>query len=367
MSIPLTIYFGAIKSVPMTLSSDQPKDVPLVSIVIPHWKGREILFRCLDSLDLLRYEPAEVLLIDNGSTDGSMDGVHAAFPKVTVLKAEKNLGYAGGCNIGLDHARGEFALLLNDDAVVTEGLLDALVRAAQADPAIAACQPKILSLRSPEFFDYAGAAGGELDRYGIPFCRGRMFETCERDSGQYDAPADIFWASGACCLVRVGPVREAGLLDVDFFAHMEEIDLQWRLRNKGYRVVSVPSAVARHDAGSTLGQDRPLKVYLNHRNSLIMLVKNLETRDLFHVLPVRIVLDAGGAVYRLLKGQPLNMVAVLRSLFVLLRFPFLAGKRRSVRIRVGRTIGLYQGSILWEYFFRGRQRFSELPDRRTHV
>lgn len=360
MLVGLTLYSG--HKTGMTPQEGTPKDFPLVSVIIPHWKGKGILFRCLESLRSLMYQPSEILLVDNGSTDGSVAAASAEFADVTVIRSESNLGYAGGCNLGLTNARGEFALLLNDDAVVTEGLLEKLISTMQADRTIAVCQPKILSITDPGRFDYAGAAGGEMDRYGFPFCRGRIFDTCEMDLGQYDIPTEIFWASGACCLVRCGLVRDVGLFDTDFFAHMEEIDLQWRLRNRGFRSVSVPGAVARHDAGSTLSADTPLKVFLNHKNSLMMMVKNLPATSLLVVMPVRIILDCAAIVYRLLNLQPLNAFAILRSIVhTALRLPRIIRKRSPDRRSDSAGTGLYPRSVVLQYFLKGRRTYTDLP------
>ncbi len=340
------------------------KDSPLVSVIIPHWKGRDILLRCLASLYLPGHPELEVLLVDNGSTDGSVSDAVSAFSGVKVLRSDVNLGYAGGCNLGLDQASGEFALLLNDDAVVTSGMIQTLVSAVRGDNTIAACQPKILSISNPGYFDYAGAAGGEMDRFGFPFCRGRIFDTVESDKGQYDSPSRIFWASGACCLFRMSALKESGFLDPDFFAHMEEIDLQWRLTNLGYTVVSVPDAIARHDAGSTLAPDRPYKVYLNHRNSLVMLLKNHRVTALLTVLPLRILLDFAAAAYRLARLELPNTLAVFRAhLYAIFHLPWILKKRISPGKGVNRTTQFYSRSIVWDYFMMRRRRFTDLPGK----
>ena len=306
----------------------------------------------------------EILLVDNGSTDGSVSEAASAFPGVRVLRSNLNLGYAGGCNFGLEQAKGEYALLFNDDAVATRGMLESLVEAARGDSRVAACQPKILSIRNLGQFDYAGAAGGEMDRFGFPFCRGRIFDTVETDKGQYDSHSEIFWASGACCLLRMSALKAVGFLDADFFAHMEEIDLQWRLMNRGYKVVSVPDAIARHDAGSTLAPDQPLKVYLNHRNSLVMLLKNHQTGVLVTVLPFRILFDLAAAIYRLARLEPLNMLAVFRAyLYLVFHLPEVLRKRASPGNGMGGATPFYSGSIVWDYFVMGRKKFSDLPGR----
>ncbi len=334
---------------------------PLVSVIVPHWKGRDILIRCLKSLQLQHYSPIEILLIDNGSSDGSVQEATSTFPDIKVVHSKLNLGYAGGCNLGLAQAKGEFALLLNDDAIVTEQMLNILVQAMRGSDSIGACQPKILSIGNPGQFDYAGAAGGEMDRFGFPFCRGRIFDTIEPDQGQYDSPSRIFWASGACCLLRMSALKEAGFLDEDFFAHMEEIDLQWRLGNRGYTVVSVPQAIARHDAGSTLAQNQPYKVYLNYRNSLAMLLKNHRMTAFIGVLPVRLLLDFSAVLYRLARFEPRSALAVLHAyLYVFFHLPMIFRKRTPPPRDLKPALHFYPGSIVWEYFVMRRKRFSDL-------
>jgi len=339
------------------------KRLPLVSVIIPHWRGKGILIRCLISLKNASLDRSEILLIDNGSTDGSVDEAVKTFPSVSVLKSETNLGYAGGCNLGIENARGEFALLLNDDAEVTPGFLDPLVECMAADRTVAACQPKICSIRQPGRFDYAGAAGGYLDIFGFPFCRGRIFVHVEDDHGQYDDPREIFWASGACCLVRMSALREVGNLDEDFFAHMEEIDLQWRMRRAGYKIMSVPSSIVRHEAGSTLGAENPYKIYLNHRNSLIMMLKNHSAGALLAVLPVRIALDIAAMAYRLLRGEVLNASAILHALGYSLFHLSSVLRRRNQHgsSPTMKNARLYKRSIVWDYFILRQRRFSDLP------
>jgi GT2 family glycosyltransferase len=341
---------------------------PLVSVIIPHWRGDKILQRSLSSLRRLNYQPIEILLIDNGCDDGSIAEAQHEFPEVRVIAAGKNLGFAGGCNLGLRAANGKYALLFNDDAEATTDFLAPLVEMMESDAQIAACQPKIRSLEFPEKFDYAGANGGFLDIFGFPFCRGRIFMTLEEDRGQYDAPCDIFWASGACCLLRMSVLQQTGLLDVDFFAHMEEIDLNWRLHLAGYRLVSVPASVVRHHAGSTLHPDKPFKIYLNHRNSLIMMMKNYTLSTLLRVLPCRFLLDWVAFGYRLLHSDFRRALAIVRAeLYVLFHLPSIYSRRRwsQKRRRVSdREImsRFYRHSIVWDYFIAGRKFFSQLPD-----
>jgi len=341
--------------------------LPLVSIVIPHWRGAKILQRALASLRRLHYLPIEILLIDNGCDDGSVTEAQKEFPEVRVIATGENLGFAGACNVGMQNANGKYVLLFNDDAEATPDFLAPLVEVMEGDPQIAACQPKIRSLEFPEKFDYAGANGGFLDVFGFPFCRGRIFMTREDDRGQYDETCDIFWATGACCLLRKSALQQVGLLDVDFFAHMEEIDLNWRLRLTGYRVVAVPGSVVRHQAGSTLHPDKPFKIYLNHRNSLIMMMKNYSARTLFWVLPGRLVLDAIAFFYRLGHFDWQRALAIVRAGgHVLFHLSSIYSRRQlSQKCRqvdeAQMMQSIYRRSIVWDYFILGKKFFSMLP------
>ncbi|NUO80328.1 glycosyltransferase family 2 protein [candidate division KSB1 bacterium] len=342
---------------------------PLVSIIIPHWRGADILLRCLQALREHTHTPHEIVIVDNGCDDGSIALAQQRFAHVKIVAAGDNLGFASGCNFGLRAALGKYAVLLNNDAVVTPGWLEPMVQVMEREAQIAACQPKILSLPNPGYFDYAGAAGGLVDFLGYPFCRGRIFATIEPDQHQYDEPAEIFWASGACCILRCSVLAETGLLDDAFFAHMEEIDLCWRMHLAGYRVTAVPQACVYHQAGSTLHAASPHKTYLNHRNALFLLLKNYETLLLWVIFPLRLWLDIIQAVRLLFTFNGAHAVMVFRAVGeVLLRLPELLRKRRQSR-RVCRISSaamrakFYQRSIIWEYFIRRRTRCSELALR----
>ena len=340
---------------------------PLVSIIIPHWRGQKILQRSLASLSRISYRAVEILLIDNGCDDGSILSAQQEFPEIRVLAIGKNIGFAGGCNFGLQNAAGTYALLFNDDAEATPDFLEPLVEMMESDPQIAACQPKIRSLEFPEKFDYAGANGGFLDVFGFPFCRGRIFMTLEDDHSQYDEACELFWATGACCLLRMSALQQVGLLDVAFFAHMEEIDLNWRLHLAGYRIVSAPASIVRHQAGSTLHPDTPYKIYLNHRNSLIMMIKNYSVRTLLWVLPGRLLLDAVAFWYRMLHLDFRRAFAIVRAgLHVLRNWRSIRSRRRESQKH--RRLSdeaimprIYRRSIVWDYFVAGRKLFSMLP------
>lgn len=342
---------------------------PHVSMVIPHLRGWEILERCLRSLQKCTYSNKEVLVVDNASTDGSIDRAQQTFPWIRVFKNSTNLGYAGGCNRGIREARGDYILLLNNDTECDPQSVTRLVAACEADARIAACQPKILSMHDPQKFDYAGAAGGLLDVFGYPFARGRLFFTLERDTHQYDDGGDIFWASGTATLLRKSALDQVGYLDEAFFAHMEEIDLDWRLHLAGYRVVAVPAAVVYHAGGSTLSPEAPFKLYLNHRNSLVMLIKNYAWPNLLWVMPVRFLLEAVTICCAVAKGKMTRGWSAMRALFyVASHLPsILVRRRRAQQVRKvpDRQIlsRLYRGSIVFAYFIRGIRTAGALDDR----
>ena len=329
--------------------------------------GEALLRRCLQSVVRDAYEPREIIIIDNASSDGSIEVAVKEFPGIRVLHPGKNLGYAGGCNFGMRQANGEYFLLFNNDAVASPGWLSKLVAFAEAHADVAAVQPKIKSLKQKRFFDYAGAAGGEIDIFGYPFARGRIFFTLEEDHGQYDAPADIFWASGACVLIRRTAVEITGMLDESFFAHMEEIDLSWRLWLAGFRVVSLPEVTIYHEAGSTLAQGAPRKVYFNHRNSLIMLLKNYSVANLLWILPVRLLLEALSCLFHLGMLQSASALAIIKAWLALPRFiGNIRAQRKSIRAmrkRSDRQVmrRMFRNSIVLQYFLFGRKTYRSLP------
>ena len=343
-------------------------DFPLVSIIIPHWRGTGILLRCLENLRKTSYVSFEVLLINNGSDDDSIAMAKKHFEEVEVLAIGRNLGYAGACNVGLCKVSGKYAVLLNNDAVVTPDWLQALVEVMEGDEQIAACQPKIRSLNLPDVFDYAGAVGGYIDLLGYPFCRGRIFTTLEKDRGQYETQKDIFWASGACCMLRTSVVRKIGLLDGDFFAHMEEIDLNWRMHLAGYRIVAVPSSLVYHQAGSTLKPVSPHKTYLNHRNGLALLLKNYSINRLVWILPLRLLMDYLNLLREFSTLRWQHGYMILRAhLYLIQNLQEIIKKRQaSQQIRqipeIDMTKKFYSRSIVWDYFIRKRKHFSQLTN-----
>jgi GT2 family glycosyltransferase/SAM-dependent methyltransferase len=341
---------------------------PLVSIIIPHQAGTEILLHCLEALGDAGAGPAaEIILIDNASSDGSVGVAKERFPAIRVLHLEQNQGYAGGSDRGIEIARGKYVLLLNDDTEVDANCVSELLRTAEGDPSIGACQPKIRSLHDKSHFEYSGAAGGLMDIYGYPFSRGRLMGHVEADVGQYDEPAEIFWASGVCMLVRKSVIEEVGALDEAFFAYMEEIDLSWRIHLGGHRIVYVPTAIVYHIGGYSLERVNVKRMYLNHRNSMIMLAKNYSLRSLLYIFPVKIFLELvifAGCLIR----NPRRSRAVLWSFaWLLTHVPTVRRLRASAqemrKVSDDEIMSrLYRGMAPIWYFAFGIHRVSDLPD-----
>ena len=285
-----------------------------VSVVILNWNGVGMLQKFLPGV--IKYsqgEGVEVCVADNGSTDESVSWLQAHCPYVRLIVLDKNYGFADGYNMALQQVDAEYVVLLNSDVEVTPHWLDPLVEYMDAHPEVAACQPKIRAERNKAYFEYAGAAGGYLDKYGYPFCRGRIFDVVEKDEGQYDTVAPVFWATGAALFIRLKDYRDAGGLDGRFFAHMEEIDLCWRLRSRGRGIVCIPQSVVFHVGAATLKKENPRKTFLNFRNNLLMLYKNLPDAELKKVLFVRGLLDWVAALVFFLKNDAKNARAVLQA------------------------------------------------------
>ncbi len=285
-----------------------------VAVVILNWNGAELLRRFLPSVCAhTSPELADIIVVDNGSTDNSVKILQQEFPQVKTILFPTNHGFAEGYNRALESLRHEYTVLINSDVETTPRWLEPLVEFADNHPDVAACQPKLRDLREREKFEYAGAAGGFLDHYGFPFCRGRIFGSVEIDRGQYDSPLDIFWASGAALFVRTKVYRQVGGLDPLFFAHMEEIDLCWRIHLAGYRIVAVPQSTVYHLGGASLDATNPRKTYLNFRNNLLMLHKNLPKHDGKKILFIRRLYDTLAFVRFLLLGQFAHAREILRA------------------------------------------------------
>lgn len=331
-----------------------------LAIVILNYNGEEMLKRFIPTL-LNCSGDAEILVADNASDDNSVATMQRCHPEVRIIKLQKNWGFAEGYNRALKHVDAKYYLLLNSDVEVTEGWLDPLLSIMEADPSIAACQPKLLDYKRKTHFEYAGASGGFMDCYGYPYCRGRIFDTVEEDKGQYDTPCEIFWATGAALLVRSNCYWEVGGLDGRFFAHMEEIDFCWRLRARGHRIVCIPQSAVFHVGGATLSRSNPRKTFLNFRNNLLMLYKNLPAQRLRRVMMMRAFLDYVAAVKFLLSGDIKDFKAVVKARreYRKMRHDFLPDRIENIRCAVCENIPqMSNRSILWEYYVKGNRRFS---------
>ncbi len=341
-------------------------DRPLVSIIIPHYNGIEVLSECLDSLKASTFERKEVIVVDNASEDGSADWIKEHHPEIRLIRNGTNEGYAGGCNRGAESARGEFLLFLNNDTVHDSGWLEPLVEALTNSPEIAAVQPKILNHFDRYLFDYAGACGGALDVLAFPFARGRLFLRQETDSGQYDDEASIFWASGTALMIRKNDFEAAGKFDETFFAHQEEIDLQWRLHLMGRDVKVVPSSVVYHKNAVTLPAQSIQKQYLNHRNSVLMLLSNYSLPLTVYLFPIRLALEVVASLYALVLLDYRHLLGIVKSMLWILLHPMVILRRRrlvkSVRKVRDRTVisRMYRGSIVLDYYLRGKRTYRDL-------
>lgn len=332
-----------------------------IAIVILNWNGKSLLQQFLPSV-LEHSLGADIYVADNASSDASVAFVREAFPQVKIIENSVNGGYAKGYNWALAQVEADVFCLLNSDIEVTEHWLAPVRKMFAENPEIGAVQPKILDYKSKNKFEYAGAAGGFLDKFGFPYCRGRIFYTIEEDNGQYDSEIDVFWATGACFFVRAGVFRATGGFDEDFFAHQEEIDLCWRIHLQKKRIVYCPDTVVYHVGGATLPTESPQKVYLNFRNGLYMLLKNLPKKQLFGVLFVRLSLDGVAAIRYMLGGKFSFLAAIFRAhVDFYKRMSYFYKKRSDVAFSPYYNLR----SIVGEYFIKGRKKYSELKVLRS--
>ena len=335
------------------------------AVVILNYNGAALMEEFLPSvIHSVNGMDAEVIVADNASTDNSLEFLKTNHPNVRTIVLDKNYGFAEGYNRALAQIDAEYFVLLNSDVDVDAEWLKPLEFFMDNNPDVAACQPKILSQKNDNYFEYAGAAGGFIDKYGYPFCRGRLFNDVEPDVGQYDEQKDIFWSSGACMLIRKKDYEDVAGLDGDFFAHMEEIDLCWRLKNRGRRIVCIPSSVVYHVGGGTLAQGNPRKTFLNFRNNLLMLYKNLPSSRVNRILFIRMVLDGLAALSMLAKGDVKNFKSVLKAHkdFKALKKKFVAKREKEVSFTdaVGTHDEIYRRSIVLAYYLRGIRKFRNL-------
>jgi len=286
-----------------------------IAVVILNWNGKNFLEKFLPAVVSYSSDIAEIIVADNDSTDDSVAFLQANFPEVRIVGLDKNYGFAGGYNKALKQIKAEYYLLLNSDVEITENWLQPMLNLLDTDNKIVACQPKIKDFKNKDYFEYAGAAGGFMDRLGYPLCRGRIFDELEKDTGQYNDVVEVFWASGACLFIRSKEYHEFGGLDEFFFAHMEEIDLCWRLKNAGYKIMYCPDSTVYHVGGGTLNKIKPQKTFLNFRNSLLALHKNLPKNKRFIVILQRLLLDGLAGFKFLFSGKPNHAWAIIRAHF----------------------------------------------------
>ena len=334
------------------------------AVVILNWN-------CLDYLkmflgDVVKHsidDETIICIADNGSTDGSADWIAENYRDVKLIRLDKNYGFAGGYNLALGQLDTRYFVLLNSDIEVTAGWLKPLISYMDNNPDVASCQPKILSYNNKDHFEYAGAAGGFIDKFGYTFCRGRVFDVIEKDSGQYDDPIDIFWSTGACMMVRSEAWKRCKGLDSDFFAHMEEIDMCWRFHNAGYRVSYIPDSVVYHVGGGALAYDSPFKTYLNFRNNLFLLYKNLPDNKLHTILFVRKLLDSLAALMFLAKGKTSSLKSVWKAHIDYYKsMSSLKEKRKEVQTLTEKQPEylLLNKCIVFEFYVKGNKTFKSL-------
>ncbi|MBS1748169.1 MAG: glycosyltransferase family 2 protein [Bacteroidetes bacterium] len=334
---------------------------PSVAIVILNYNGKNFLEKFLPSVLASTYPNKRIIVADNASADDSVAYLCGNFGEVEIIVLDKNYGFAGGYNEALKQVKSDYYILLNSDVEVTPGWVEDMVTLMEADKTIAACQPKILSYQNRNLFEYAGACGGWIDAFGYPFARGRVFDSCETDKGQYDTVAKVFWATGAALCIRSSCFHEMDGFDSYLFAHMEEIDLCWRLQRKGYTIYCCPSSKVYHVGGGTLSKTNSRKAYLNFRNNLIMLLKNLSSGEKIWKLPLRVLLDWVFAVKSLLQGDMKTFSAVFKAHAGVINWMMKKYAYQKLPVKKLTNIhGVYKGSLIWAYFIQKRKHFSEI-------
>jgi GT2 family glycosyltransferase/lauroyl/myristoyl acyltransferase len=333
------------------------------AIVIINWNGLEYLKKLLGGVVQLSDEPETAIYVaDNCSTDGSVEWIESNFATVKIIRLDKNHGFAGGYNLALEQIEAKYFVLINSDIEVTEGWLKPMLEFMDGNPNVAACQPKILSYHNRESFEYAGAAGGYIDKLGYPFCRGRIFYRIEKDIGQYGSAVNIFWSSGACMIIRAEAWKKAGGFDASFFAHMEEIDLCWRLAKLGYQVYAIPQSVVYHVGGGALPYLSPFKTYLNYRNNLCMLYKNLPDNKLQQTILLRKILDGISAFRFLIKFDFPNFMAVFKAhiSYYKMKKDLIESRKKVKQLGDKEIETIFSKSIVYEFFIKGHKTFGRL-------
>ena len=337
-----------------------------VTVVILNWNGKTWLEKFLPSVMATHYSDMEILLVDNASTDDSVAFIQKTYPEIRLLVLDKNYGFAEGNNKALPHIHTPYFVLLNSDVEVDSDWLAPMVRRIESDPKIASIQPKVRSFHQKTHFEYAGAAGGLIDKFAYPFCRGRIFDTAEKDEGQYEQATEIFWATGACCLIRKKVVDQLGLFRPEFFAHMEEIDFCWRAKNAGYKIYYEPKSVVYHVGGGALAQGSPRKTFLNARNSLVCMFINLPSGSRLYKVFVRMLLDGVWSFKALLSWDWPTIGAILKAhLHFYASLRYWARKRKQTYTQFSPKqlqTGYFGQSIVWKYFIQQKKTYLKLDE-----
>jgi len=339
---------------------------PRVSIILLNWNAFKDTTECLESLKKISYQNYRVIVVDQASKENEADRLEEKFGDfVEIIRNKQNVGFPEGCNIGIRYAieQGtDYVYLLNNDTVVEPNFLESLVELMEVNRRIGAAQSKLRYFYQKNYFDYSGAAGGFIDIFGYPFARGRVFYSHEEDFGQYDKISPIFWACGAAVLIRCGVLKKIGLFDPIYFAYFDETDLCWRIWANGFLIISVPSSVIYHKVAVSNKRNLLKKSYFEHRNNIIMLLKNYALPDLFLFLPARFILDGVSLFYYLLTGRFKNFLALLGAYgWLLTHFPVILGRRTKIKhMGLTRHPCVYKGSVAWQYFLRGKRKYSEI-------
>lgn len=339
-----------------------------VAIVILNWNGQKHLKLFLPTVvNNTHTENVEIYVADNGSTDNSVEFIKANYPNIKLIIMDKNYGFTGGYNKALAQVEAKYFVLLNSDVEPAPNWLEPMLDFMEENENVAACQPKILSYHNKEYFEYAGASGGFIDKYGYPFCRGRILNEFEKDEGQYDDTKEIFWATGACMFVRAELFKQAAGFDDDFFAHMEEIDLCWRFKNMGYKIYSLPKSKVYHLGGGALPNNSPRKLYLNYRNNLFLLYKNLPDNKRFKTILIRQILDGLSALVYLFTFQFSYFAAVIKAHFSFYKFKnTMMLKSNNLNKSDIETINeIYNRSIVFDFFIKNKKKFAELDFKKS--
>lgn len=336
-------------------------NTPRVAVVILNWNGIKYLRDFLPYVIASTWPGLDIVVGDNGSTDGSVEFLKSTYPQIRIIENKANYGFTGGYNRVLAQVDADYYILLNSDVEVQPGWIEPVIALMENDASIAAAAPKIKAYHQKTHFEHAGAAGGFIDKFGYPFCRGRIFYEIEEDRGQYDVTGEVFWATGAAMFVKKKYWDEAGGFDESFFAHMEEIDLCWRLKNMGYKVMYCAESTVYHVGGGTLNSENPFKTYLNFRNNLLLLKNNLPAWRAFWIIGLRFWMDLLALFRFLMEGKRKDAWAVSRAHQNFVRRLFSSKKGQTPKIKNGALLtGMYNGSMVWEFFVNKTHTFNKL-------